>query len=157
MTPRRPDRRTALLAGTLVAVAVAAALVYVVVRFASENPEEANLGPSVFRFDAGRLSAEIAQNGPSLFKDPLRTEPGREVYVQHLGHDPATGWSAIRAYASRVSLDCLLRWDRAGRRFVDPCTKVTYPPDGKGLVTYPATVEGGTVTVDLRPAARRPA
>ncbi len=153
---RRPDRRNAMLAGGLVAVAAAALLVFFVVRFASENPEEANLGSSVFRFDAERLAREIDERGPSLFKDPLTARPGREVYIQHVGADPGRGWAAIRAYASRADLDCLLRWDGGGRRFVDPCTGATYPPDGRGLTTYPVTVEGGTVVVDLRPASRRP-
>ncbi|MDP9072333.1 MAG: hypothetical protein M3N68_13830 [Actinomycetota bacterium] len=150
------DRRKVLVGGTLATLAAAVILVIFVVRFASQHPEEANLGSSVFRFDAERLAREIDEGGPSLFKDPLTRNPGREVYIQHLGRDAGRGWTAIRAYASEVSLDCLLRWDRERRRFVDPCTERTYPPDGKGLITYPATVNGGTVTVDLRPGARRP-
>ncbi len=152
----RADRRNVLVGGTLAALAAAVILVVFVVRFASQHPEEANLGSSVFRFDADRLAREIDQGGPSLFKDPLTRSPGREVYIQHLGPDPARGWSAIRAYASQVRLDCLLRWDRERRHFVDPCTGLTYPPDGAGLTTYPATVSGDTVTVDLRPGPRPP-
>jgi hypothetical protein len=148
--PRRADRRNALVGGTLVAVAVAVVLVYAVVRFAAQHPDDANLGSRVLRFDADRLAAEIAERGPFLFKDPLTRRPGREVYVQHLGRNPKRGWVGVRAYASRAALECLLRWDGAGHRFVDPCTGATYPPDGNGLVTYPAPVKGGTVTVDLR-------
>ena len=150
------DRRRAVVAATLAAVALAAVLVFFAVRFAARNPDEANLGPTVVRFDADRLGREIAERGPFLFKDPLTRAAGRELYVQHLGSDPKRGWIGIRAYASRVTLACLLRWDRAALRFVDPCTGAAYPPDGTGLVTYPATVEGGTVTVDLRPRAPRP-
>lgn len=147
------DRRPALVLGTLAAVAAAAVLVFFVVRFAARNPDEANLGPTVVRFDADRLGREIAERGPFLFKDPLTRAAGRELYVQHLGRDPERGWTGIRAYASRVTLECLLRWDGPAQRFVDPCTGVSYPADGTGLVTYPATVQGGTVTVDLRPRA----
>ena len=136
---------------TLVALAVAGALMVLVVRFASENPEKANLGSPVLRFDAERLAREVEERGPALYKDPLTSRPGREIYVQHLGDDPEQGWLAIRAYASPVpTLECLLRWDGAGRRFVDPCSQRTYPPDGQGLTTYPATVADGRVSVDLR-------
>ena len=135
--------------GSLIALAFAAALLFLVVRFASRNPEQANLGPRVFRVgSAARLAREVEQRGPFLFKDPLNRE--RELYVQHLGDDPNTGWSAIRAYASRDSLECLLRWEHGRRRFVDPCTAQAYPASGEGLVTYPARVEKGVISVDLR-------
>lgn len=133
---------------SLVAVAVAALLVYLVVRFASANPDDANLGSSTFRFQAERLARNIERDGPFLLKDPLNR--GREVYVQHVGDDPESGWLAIRAYASQPELRCILRWDRTAQRFVDPCTEQTYPPDGGGLETYPAEVEGRAVEVDLR-------
>ncbi len=138
------------MAASLVALAVAGALVWVAVRFASENPDQVNLGPSVFRFRAERLAREIGERGPFLLKDPLNR--GREVYVQHLGGDARTGWLAIRAYASRQSLDCLLRWEGGARHFVDPCTGRRYPAGGEGLTTYPARVDDGTVVVDLRPS-----
>lgn len=144
----RAQRSRALVLGTLVSVALAALLVVVAVRFAARNPEQANLGSPVLRLDAGRVAAEVAERGPVLFKDPLNRD--REIYVQHLGSDPERGWVAIRAYASRVSLDCLLRWEPAKRRFVDPCTRRSYPADGKGLTTYPAPAAGGVVRIDLR-------
>lgn len=147
---RRSARTRALVAGSLVALGVTTVLVVVVVGYASRNPEDANLGPSVFRFRAARLAREIDQRGPFLLKDPLNR--GREVYVQHLGEDPGQGWLAVRAYASRASVECLLRWERDQGRFVDPCGGQGYPADGQGLTVYPARVESGTVSVDLRTA-----
>jgi hypothetical protein len=133
---------------TVVAVAMAAVLGVLTLRFASRNPEKANLGSSVFRFDARRLAQEVHEDGPFLLQDPLNRK--REVYMQHLGDDPESGWLTIRAYASRVAVECLLRWDRAGQRFVDPCTNQTYPSNGEGLTTYPTRVLAGKVNVDLR-------
>ncbi len=101
--------------------------------------------------DAELLAGEIEQRGPLLFKDPLNRN--REVYVHHVGDDPRSGWLAVRAYASRVSLDCLLRWDAGAARFVDPCSGESFPPDARGLVTYPADVTDGEVRVDLRAPA----
>jgi hypothetical protein len=150
--PRRrrpPNRGRLIVTGSLIAVAFAAVLLFFVVDFASENPGQVNLGPSVFRLgNAARLAREIDERGPFLFKDPLNRE--REVYVQHVGADPNAGWSAIRAYASRETVECLLRWERDQRRFVDPCTAQAYPPGGEGLVTYPAHVDKGVVSIDLR-------
>lgn len=137
------------MAGSLAALAFAAVLLFFLVRFASRNPEQVNLGSSVFRVGrASRLAREVHERGPFLFKDPLNRE--REVFVQHLGADPDTGWSAIRAYASREAVECLLRWEGDKSRFLDPCTGQGYPPDGEGLVTYPARVEKGVVSIDLR-------
>lgn len=149
---RPPNRTGVIVAASLVALAFAGLLVFVVVRFASENPDQVNLGPSVFRFRATRLAQEVDDRGPFLLKDPLNR--GREVYIQHVGDDARVGWLAIRAYASRPSLDCLLRWEREGDQFVDPCTGQRYPAGGEGLTTYPAQVEDGVVSIDLR-ASRR--
>jgi len=140
-------------AASLTALALAALLLFLVVRFASRNPDQVNLGPEVFRVgNATRLARAIEEGGPFLFKDPLNRE--REVFVQHLGADPNAGWSAIRAYASRVAVECLLRWEPGPERFVDPCTSRSYPADGAGLTVYPARVENGVVSVDLRSAQR---
>ena len=132
----------------MVALVLAALMVVVAVRFAARNPEKANLGSSVLRIDADRVAREVQQRGPVLFKDPLNRD--REIYLQHVGSDPNQGWSAISAYASRVDLDCLLRWEAGRRRFVDPCTGYGYPADGEGLTTYPAPVANGVVRIDLR-------
>lgn len=134
--------------GTVLALALAALLVAVAVRFAARNPEKANLGAAVLSVDADRLAGEVAKRGPVLFKDPLNRD--REIFLQHLGGDPEAGWVAVRAYASRVSVDCLLSWNATRRQFVDPCTKRSYPADGEGLTTYPAPAAGGVVRIDLR-------
>ncbi|HUR19036.1 MAG TPA: hypothetical protein VMZ51_08920 [Acidimicrobiales bacterium] len=144
---RATGNRT-LVVTTVAGLVIAALLVVVAVRYAAKNPEKTNLGSSVLSLDADRVAREVAERGPVLFKDPLNRD--REIFVQHLGSDPDKGWVALRAYASRVSLDCLLRWNGSRRQFVDPCTKRAYPPDGEGLTTYPAPVAGGVVRIDLR-------
>ena len=151
-SPPRPARRrspTAIVVTTVVGLGLAAGLVWSVVNFASRNPEKANLGDPVFNVgSAKRLSKEIDERGPFLFQDPLSLGRGRNVYIQHLGDDPDTGWSAIEARLPD-SEACAVTWVIDKDTFVD-CRGDRHPPDGEGLVTYPGTVEGGQVRVDLR-------
>lgn len=142
---------------SLAGVAAAAVLTFLVVRFASQRPDEVNLGDKVFKFDARRLARDIeGQREPLLFKDPLTSRPGREVYVQHLGDDPKKGWVTLDAYApgQRREIACILDWQPDTRQFRDPCSESqqTFPEDGSGLRTYPTRVEedGKAVVVDLR-------
>ena len=136
------------------ALAFAALLVFLVVRYASNRPDEVNLGDRVFEVGrADRLARRISeQREPFLFKDPLNRE--RELYVQHLGTDAKNGWLAFEAYAPSAprEIRCLLDWQRDQRRFRNPCGQPsTFPEDGAGLVSYSATVdETGIVVVDLR-------
>lgn len=143
---------TRLLVVTVIGIGLAGLLVWSVVKFASQNPEKANLGDPVFNVGgAERLSKEIDDRGPFLFQDPLSLGRGRNLYIQHLGDDPETGWSAIEA---RLPDDeaCAVTFDRDREEFVD-CRSDTHPPDGDGLVTYPGVVTGGRVRVDLRTAS----
>ncbi|MGH9268459.1 MAG: hypothetical protein ACRD0D_09815, partial [Acidimicrobiales bacterium] len=145
--PRTPPGTV--LALSSAAVVIAGVLVWLAVVYASQRPDEANLGDPVFRVGrATRLAAEVAERGPALFKDPLNR--GREIYLQHLGGTPEEGWLAFEAYAPGAARAprCLLVVE--GRRFRDPCGGSTFPADGTGLTGYPATVEAGTVVVDLR-------
>ncbi len=137
---------------TVIGIGLSALLVWSVVKFASQNPEKANLGDPVFNVGgAERLSKEIDDRGPFLFQDPLSLGRGRNLYVQHLGDDPDTGWSAIEA---RLPDDeaCAVTFDRGREEFID-CRGHAHPPDGEGLVTYPGVVKGGRVRVDLRTAS----
>jgi hypothetical protein len=156
---RRRDRVRLAVTLSIVGVVAASVLVWLVTDFAAERPDEVNLGDDTFVVgDAKRLAARIdQQREPFLFKDPLTSKPGREVYVQHVGRDHRRGWVAIEAYAPGAprSLRCILRWDQPQRSFVDPCAPddgmAAYPADGTGLRTYPAKVNAdGDVEVDLR-------
>lgn len=151
---RRRGRMRAVVVTSLVALAFAAVVVAGVVRFASQRPEEVNLGDKRFVVGrADRFADRIdEQRTPILFKDPLTSRPGRELYVQHLGRDDEEGWLAIEAYApGQRRLECLLAWERDTQRFRDPCSDRTYPGDGTGLRTYPGRVDDrGAVVIDLR-------
>lgn len=141
------------MAGAVVACALAAALVWAVVRFASQNPDKVNLGSPVFNVGrAQRLARAVADGGPFLFQDPLSLGRGRNLYIQHLGGDPDAGWSAIEARLPGEP-SCAVTWDRGKDRFVD-CHGDGHPADGTGLTTYPGQVQDGQVQVDLRTATR---
>jgi hypothetical protein len=152
----RNRRRTrAIVAAAITGVALTSLVVLFVVRFASERPDDVNLGDKMFVVGrADRFAERIdEQRSPILFKDPLTQQSGRELYVQHLGDDVEEGWLAIEAYSpgGRRRLACLLVWEREGERFRDPCTDATYPADGAGLRTYAGEVdERGAVVIDLR-------
>ena len=157
MTPgriRRPGRTRAVVIASAVAVLVAAGLMWAVVRVASDRPDRANLGSRTFEVGkASALATAIRRDGPFLFKDPLTSGAGRELYLQHLGDEARKGWVAIEAYAPGAprQIRCVLRWDTTRSQFTDPCGGASFPADGTGLTTYPAVVTTkGRVEVDLR-------
>jgi hypothetical protein len=139
---------------SIVALLLAAVLVFFVVRFASQRPDQVNLGDKRFVVgSAERFAERIASQGtPILLKDPLTRGSGRELYIQHLGDDEKKGWLAIAAYGPGTPrLECVLRWERRTQQFRDPCSNQVYPADGTGLRTYPGKVDDrGAVVIDLR-------
>lgn len=151
----RNPRRTRMVVGAAVlGVVLAAALVLLVVRFASQRPDDVNLGND--RFEVGRadvFARAIERDGPILFKDPLTSRAGREIYVQHLGDDEDEGWLALDAYAPGTPREqrCILEWDREDEVFTDPCGNGEVAADGDGVRTYPGEVDDrGAVIIDLR-------
>lgn len=133
---------------SLVAVAFAGAVLFLVVQYASKNPDTANLGSEVVKLDAKRTAERIEETGPYPLQDPVGD---RDVYLQHVGNDPETGWVLVLAYPpGEAHKKCAVVWDVERDRFEAPCSKRTYPPDGSGLTTYPAPVENGRVVIDLR-------
>lgn len=140
----------------IVLVAMSAALMWLVVDLASDNPEQANLpgGDTFVVGEADRFAALIdEERAPIFFKDPLTAGAGREIYVLHDGGDPEEGWFAVLAYADADDrkLECALRWDADDSQFVDPCTDATYDPDDERLTRFTAEVnDEGRVEVDLR-------
>ena len=152
---RNPGRTRAIVAASVLGVVLTAVLVLLVVRFASQRPDEVNLGED--RFEVGRsdvFARAIRRDGPILFKDPLTSRPGREIYVQHLGDDEAEGWFAVDAYGVDAPREerCILEWDRREKVFTDPCGGPDVPADGTGLATYPGEVDDRrAVIIDLRP------
>lgn len=148
MGAMRARTRTTVVAGAL-AVVVAAALLFLVVRYASRNPDQADLGSEVIRLRASRLAGTIDRSGPLAMQDP---RGDRDVFLQHTGDDPEKGWLLVLAYppGREGEARCALSWDGRQERFRSPCEKRTYPPDGEGLTTFPAPVEDGRVVIDLR-------
>jgi hypothetical protein len=137
--------------GSLVAIVIAAVLLALVVRVAARNPDVANLGARTLAFQADRLSKEIAERGPVIFKDPLqRGSADNDLFVQHVGTDPDKGWVAVRAYAGEAKTECLLRWQQDANEFRDPCTGTAYPAEGTGLRAYSVSVAEGVVRVSIR-------
>ena len=133
---------------TLIAVAFAGTLLFLVVQYASKNPGTANLGSSVVKLDAERTAKRIEETGPYPLQDP---RGDRDVYLQHVGDDPATGWVLVLAYPpDEPDKRCAVVWDVERDLFEAPCSKRTYPADGSGLTTYPAPVTDGRVVIDLR-------
>jgi hypothetical protein len=100
---------------------------------------------------AAKMAKSISKDGPVLFPDASGNR-SRDIYVQHLGDDPTTGWLAFDAHKPGASRDCYLEWHADRQVFVDVCDKSEVPADGTGLRQYPATVnKKGTLVIDFNP------
>jgi hypothetical protein len=80
----------------------------------------------------------IAEDGPLLIPDPAGGE--HDIFVQHLGTDAKTGWTAFDARQPGTSRDCSLKWNKDRSLFVDPCDGVAVPADGGSLPHYKVDV-----------------
>jgi hypothetical protein len=133
-----------------VSIVLILAVTFVVAQAASRGDVEINLGDE--RFNAGRserLAKEIDDGGGLPFLYPDLVGRSRNLYVNHLGDDPDTGWVAFGAFVPDDP-SCAVELDREAKILVSACDpEVTYPLGGKGLRFYPATVEGGRVYVDI--------
>lgn len=149
-TPRNPRSLALALGGVLIGIVVLVVVFVVALPSLTEEGQiEVKLGAETFTVGQARPKAEsIAIDGPFLFSDVANGQ--RDIYVQHLGDDPLTGWSAFDARLPGTGRDCSLRWEREPGQFVDPCTGQVVPADGAGLVRYPVEVTADeTVVVDF--------
>jgi hypothetical protein len=152
----RVDARSALVVGAS-GVVVALVILAIMLWLSSQNGLDVRLGDDRFQDLAAESAAQrIAANGPLPFRD--LAGGSRDIYVQHLGDDPETGWLAFAWRPVGEADDCAVEWHPESRTFVDngKCTRpYRLPEDGTGLPQYPATVNNdGKVVVDLNAADR---
>lgn len=132
------------------AIALIAVVTVLVALAASRGDVEIRLGDE--RFDAGRterLAEEIDDGGglPFLYQDLVSRD--RNLFVQHLGDDPDTGWLAFGAF-DPDDPSCAVEIDREAATLVNACDpSITYPLNGDGLRFYPTSVEDGRIIVDI--------
>jgi hypothetical protein len=155
VAPRRTrGRRSYALAvgGVFLGLAIAIALfVFAVPAITSKNQVTSDLGGATL--SEGRASdraADVARAGPILLPDQAGGQ--RDIYLQHLGDTPRTGWLAFDARRAGRSRQCTLVWNKAHRVFDDPCGGAPIPANGSGLVHYRVSVDkDGYLLIDLNP------
>jgi hypothetical protein len=145
--PRRP---TAVLLVTVLILLTAILLVVFFVQLSNRPGGTVNIGST--EFDLGKatnIAPHIAKDGPLLL--PALRGSQLNIWVQHLGSDPAHGWLAFEADAPGEARTCLLTWNGSRQEFTDPCGAQAFPADGTGLNQFATRVDQkGHVIVDLR-------
>lgn len=129
------------------------AMVWLMTQFADAGTNtEINIGDAVFPVGhVERLSEDIEDKGPLLFSDVSGGD--RDIFLQHVGDDEMTGWSAFGVRQLDAVRDCYVEWEADRDEFVDNCDATTYPADGTGLPQYPVNVDSdGNLSVDVRAA-----
>lgn len=146
--PRFDLRRTALVGGVALAIAFTIGIVAIIAAQNSGNIE-VRLGDDTFRsLDAEAMAEEIADNGPILFPDVAGGT--RDIFLQHLGTDPESGWTAFEARRAGSDRTCNVVWNATSRQFDDPCdATISYPADGSGLASIAVYVEDGDLVIDI--------
>ena len=92
------------------------------------------------------MAAEIDDGGPILWPD-IGTG-SRDIWLQHLGDDPGSGWTpsmrASSAYPANAT--CL---GPSTNEFENPCTGDRYPADGAGLPQIPVFLDQRRLIIDI--------
>lgn len=133
------------------AVAAAIGFLLLVLWFTDRGSVDIALGDDAL--DAGRtdiIAAEIAENGPIKYPDPLGGN--QNIILQHLGFDDDTGWYAFDLVRPGQPPECQLEWIAPAQVFRDSCDEtVEVPATGLGQPSYPIEVnDKGRVIVDFR-------
>ena len=123
-----------------------------------EGKVEVKLGTDTFTVGQARPQAEsVATDGPFLFSDVANGQ--RDIYVQHIGDDPLTGWLAFDARLPGAVPGLLAGVEGEPRRVRGPVLGPGRPRGRRRPADYPVEVnEAETVIVDLNAAraSRRP-
>jgi hypothetical protein len=147
----RVSTRSAIVVGGAGAL-TAVLLVIFVVWLTNQNAGKVDfkLGDDQFQdITAERMAKQITADGPVLFPD-VSANRSRDIFVQHLGTDPKTGWLAFDAREAGAPRECFLDWKADRQLFVDRCDGSVIPADGTGLRQYPAVVNAnGKVIIDF--------
>jgi type II secretory pathway pseudopilin PulG len=155
VAPRKERNPRTMVLG-LVGVVVALILLIVVFVFAIPSLTESGkvqvrLGTDTFDAGLAKKRADaIRRDGPILFSDVASGQ--RDIFLQHLGEDDTTGWSAFDARRDGQGRECTLSWDPTQTAFTDPCDGSVVVAAGSGLTQYKVVVsDAGTVVIDLNP------
>jgi hypothetical protein len=153
-TPRDARALVFAVGGLVLGIAlVLGVFVFAIPQLSEEGRIEVRLGEDDFEVGSAEAkAATIADGGPLLFSDVAGGD--RDIFVQHLGDDPNTGWYAFDARRAGTGRDCTLRWEPDAQEFVDPCDDSRVGADGGDLRHYTVVVtEEGRVIVTLREEA----
>ena len=139
-------RGTALVITAIAGVLAGVLLFIGVASLTGSGKAKSHLGDD--RFVVGRartLAHTVDRVGPLLFQDLVGG--AQDIYVQHVDGQ----WHAFAAHAPGAPRRCQLKWQRATKDFVDPCSQQTYTADGNGLRQYQTIVDAkGKLIIDLR-------
>lgn len=110
---------------------------------------QAELGSSAVPLGPVQEMADtIDESGPFLLADPSGHD--RDLYLQHIGEDPLTGWNAFGVRTIDAQRDCYVEWQPDAREFLDNCTGEVFVETGDGLPEYAVNIDGqGNLSVDL--------
>ena len=124
---------------------------------AQSGDVQLNIGDRVFApGNIDRLSDDIEREQTPLFF-PDVAGGDRDIFLQHIGDDPDTGWYAFAVRPPDATRDCFAEWRVDAQAFAYDCNglSATYPADGEGLFQYPVVIaSNGEITIDLNAADR---
>ena len=150
-----PRQIVFLLAATVLGIVAMVFLVTRTADLAQSGDVQLNIGDQVFApGNVDRLSEDIeAQQTPLLLSDPAGGD--RDIWLQHIGDEPETGWFAFAVRPLDAPRDCFVQWQVSEQLFTYNCDDRTFPADGQGLFQYPVVISAnGEITIDLNAADR---
>src|SRR5215207_2346553 len=107
---RSPLQRAVLpVAGGLLFFVVLGLLMWAAAALIAGSPEDVNERLATTTFEVGdvdSLSSIIAEEGPLIFPDLVRTGGTRTVVLDHTGDAPRNGWQVYFAYPADRDLTC---------------------------------------------------
>ncbi|MFW2383177.1 MAG: hypothetical protein ACN4GZ_15605 [Acidimicrobiales bacterium] len=141
------------IAGVLGAIAIGFLLLRIAGQ-ANDGELQLDLGDDKFFVgDAEDLASKIDDEdvfgGDPLLISGLGND--RDVYVQHIGDNPFSGWLVFAVRPDDATRDCFVVWDREASEFVGNavCPELAFGEDGTGLRQYPVEIIDGQVVATL--------
>lgn len=122
---------------------------------AQSGDVQISIGDEVFApGNVERLSEDIAaQQTPLLLSDVSGGD--RDIFLQHIGDEPETGWFAFAVRPIDAPRDCFINWELEEQEFSYNCDDRTFAANGEGLFQYPVNISPtGDITIDLNAAER---